>query len=122
MRAVFIAAIIGSVAGCSSSPNASDGGDGLDLCAYLSGRTFVSQGQSVCGVGPDGGTYSCNQFVFFNANGTFTWTHEDTGDYGTYSCLGLMITVVSNNIGTFTATYDPGTGILDWYTGAYQLQ
>jgi hypothetical protein len=141
------AIIEATIAGCSSSPDlqglpigdagtdsadvatpvgdagdASDGGDALDLCAYLSGRTFVSEGQSLCGVTPDGGTYSCPQFVFFYANGTCTWTYEDTGFSGTYSCLGLTITVVSHDIGTFMATYDPGRGILNWYNGTYQLQ
>ena len=76
-------------------------------CAFLVGRTFLSDEQLECGLGPNG-VELCNWTVSFTAT-MFNYQHSDLGESSDYTCEAGVITA-----GSYTGTVDAETGKLVW--------
>lgn len=81
-------------------------------CAFAEPASFNSVEQLECGISPDGVSY-CNWNVSFD-NGEFQYRLSDYILIGTYTCDGNTVTAVDNGNNSYTGTYDPSTGQLDW--------
>jgi len=68
-------------------------------CAFLVGRTFLSDEQLECGLGPNG-VELCNWTVSFTAT-MFNYQHSDLGESSDYTCEAGVITA-----GSYTGTVD----------------
>lgn len=76
-------------------------------CAFLVGRTFLSDEQLECGLGPNGVEF-CNWTVSFSGT-MFGYQHSDLGESSDYTCEAGVITA-----GPYTGTVDAKTGKLVW--------
>lgn len=81
----------------------------VDDCAFLVGRTFVSDMLLECGLGPDG-PVPCNWKIRFTMTG-YDHQYSDVGETGDYTCQGGVITGTSGDV-QHAGTVDAGTGKL----------
>lgn len=80
----------GSTLGSTSATSAgSSTGASADDCAFLIGKTFLSDAELECGLGPDG-PVPCHWSVSFTAT-TFDYMHSDLGESGSYVCTDGII-------------------------------
>jgi hypothetical protein len=99
------------VAACVPSPSPSP-------CEGVAGATFSSTEEHECGLGPDG-PVMCTWTLTFDAS-TWTWTHSDYGESGSWSCVDGAITGTSTS-GTYDGAWDPATGELTWDGLSYEV-
>ena len=80
-------------------------GASADDCAFLIGKTFLSDAELECGLGPDG-PVPCHWSVSFTAT-TFDYLHSDVGESGSYVCADGIIDAMG-----IAGTIDAATGEL----------
>ena len=88
----------------------------------IDGKTFVSVNQMECGLGPSG-VVNCNWRVTFTG-GTFSWSHSDVVETGSYTCDGAVISATRAVPSTtpLLGRLDPQTGQLTWDGATYLVQ
>lgn len=89
----------------------------VDDCAFLVGKTFKSDAELECGLGPNGPVL-CNWTLSFTAD-TYMHQYSDIGDSGPYTCEGGVITGQDGFMMPITATIDGATGELVWNDVVY---
>jgi hypothetical protein len=89
-----------------------------DACQAVANSTFLSTEPHECGLTPTGPA-SCQWRISFTDNGATRQLSWQLSDYSlglVYRCDGFSLTAqsASGTGETFSGTYDPVTGILDW--------
>jgi hypothetical protein len=88
---------------------------GTNACAQLAGLSFQSIDERECGrAPPDSGAALCHWRISFSDATTFTWTHSDYAESGTYTCGANTITAQTQTRGTLTAIVDPAIWRFTW--------
>lgn len=100
--------------GSASSTGATAGSTGapVDDCAFLVGKTFKSDDELECGLGPNG-PVPCQWTLSFTAD-TYMHQYSDIGESGPYTCEAGVITATDTFMMPITATIDGATGTLVW--------
>jgi hypothetical protein len=116
LLALLLAGLSVAFSGC--------GSDDRDpqACDWARGQTFLSTEVMECGLGPTDGVVSCNWSVKLKADGTYTWSHSDVGDAGTYGCGGGIVTATSSGGATLSGSIDLATRQLTWAGALYNLE
>ena len=89
----------------------------VDDCAFLVGKTFKSDEELECGLGPNG-VELCNWTLSFKAD-TYSHQYSDIGEQGSYTCEAGQIKAVDGANGPHGGTIDAETGELVWDTIVY---
>ena len=86
----------------------------VDDCAFLVGKTFLSDAELECGLGPNGPVL-CHWTISFT-DVEFTHQYSDIGESGPYPCVDGVITA-GNHLGTVDAV----AGTLVWDDVPYNV-
>ncbi len=80
------------------------------VCDEVVGTSFRSIDDLDCSGPMESG--QCPWWVYLNEDYTFVWLYLDTGEEGTYTCEGDVLTLLSGP--TVDVAYDTETNILTW--------
>jgi hypothetical protein len=111
----------GQMGGASGQGGTGGAGGGIEIdagingCARLAGLSFQSIDERECGnAPPDSGPALCHWRISFTNATTFTWSHSDYVESGTYTCGANTITAQTQTRGTLTAILNPSIWRFTW--------
>lgn len=88
-------------------------------CDFLVGKTFGSDVEMECGLGPNG-PEPCTWTITF-AESTYEHNYSDIQDSGTYTCADGVIAAMGGFDMAHAGTVDAETGKLTWDDVAYTV-
>ena len=109
----------GGATGGSETAAPTSTGAPVEDCAFLVGKTFLSDEALECGLGPNG-VELCTWKISFTAD-MFSHMLSDFAEQGTYTCDGGQISAITNGDVQRSGTIDADTGALVWETIVYHV-